>query len=266
MRTPRSYLFVPGHRPELFAKAAASGADAIILDLEDAVGPGLKDSALDSVAGHVRHGARAVVRVNGMDSPWFDADLDALTGTGCAAVMVPKATPASLQAVADRLPGTPLIALIETAEGLATVRESVTMAGVSRLAFGNLDFAADLRIPDTSAILDPARFELVLASRLGGLAQPVDGVTQDFRDAALVEADARRARTLGFGAKLCIHPAQVAATNASFLPTDSEVDRAQRIIAALEASGNSVVAVDGKMVDRPVIDWAHQIMRQREVV
>ena len=162
--------------------------------------------------------------------------------------MVPKATPASLRVVADQLPGTPLIALIETAEGLATVRESVTIAGLSRLAFGNLDFAADLRIPETGAILDPARFELVLASRLGGLAQPVDGVTQDFRDASVVEGDA--------GATLWVDSK----------PTDAEVDRAQRIIAALEASGNSVVAVDGKMVDRPVIDWAHQIMRQREVV
>ena len=135
------------------------------------------------------------------------------------------------------------------------------MPGVARLAFGNLDFGADARIPEGGAILDPARFELVMASRLANLPPPIDGVTVALSEPEAIRGDIRRARGQGMGAKLCIHPAQVAPVNAGFSPTPGEIDWAQRILAALEAAAGSVVQVDGKMVDRPLIDRARQILQ-----
>ncbi|KMK65308.1 CoA ester lyase [Puniceibacterium sp. IMCC21224] len=260
MKSPRSYLFVPGQRPDRFEKAARSGADAIILDLEDAVGPDLKNEARDNIVNWFAHGGQGIVRINGEDSPWFDDDLAALGAAGCATIMVPKADPTSLSKVSERLPGTALIALVESAFGLATLRTSATIPGVVRLAFGNLDFGADTRIPGTGVVLDPARFEIVLASRLGNLLQPVDGVTTDLKDIGVIKSDVERARAFGFGAKLCIHPAQVTAVNTGFLPTPAEIDWANRILQALEDAAGSVVQVDGKMVDRPLVDRAQQIL------
>ncbi|WP_294610216.1 CoA ester lyase [uncultured Roseovarius sp.] len=260
MSMPRSYLFVPGRMPERFAKAAGSGADAIILDLEDAVGPEAKPEARANVVHWFNSGGTGVVRINGMESPWFEDDLAALATCDATAVMVPKATPESLSEVAARLPGRALIALIETADGLASLRRSVTCTGVARLAFGNLDFGADTRIPGTGPILDPARFEIVLASRLGGLAQPIDGVTAELKDAGILGEEVVRSRMLGFGAKLCIHPAQVTVTNEGFTPSAAEVDWATRVLSALSAAEGSVVQVDGKMVDRPVIERARQVL------
>lgn len=260
MRTPRSYLFVPGQKPALFDKAAGAGADAIILDLEDAVGPEQKDSARSAVSGWLGAGGTAVVRINGSETPWFADDIAALADAPCTAVMVPKATPARLTDVADRLPGKPLIALVETADGLAGLRDMAGLPGLARLAFGNLDFGADLRIPGTGPVLDPARFEVVLASRLAGLPQPVDGVTTDLRDEAVLSADLRRARDLGFTGKLCIHPAQVAAANTLLGPDEAEIDWAHRVVEALQASGGAVVQVDGKMIDTPLIRKAVQVL------
>ena len=260
MKTPRSYLFVSGRMPDRFAKAAGSGADAIILDLEDAVGPEAKPEARGHVTDWFSNGGAGLVRINGADTPWFEDDLAALASCDVSAVMVPKATPESLVAVAERLPGRALVALIETAEGLAALRRSVTCPGVTRLAFGNLDFGADTRIPGTGHVLDPARFEIVLASRLGGLVPPVDGVTPELKDAGLLTDEVARSRILGFGAKLCIHPAQVAFTNDGFTPSEAEIDWASRVLSALSAASGSVVQVDGKMVDRPVIERARQVL------
>jgi citrate lyase subunit beta/citryl-CoA lyase len=257
---PRSYLFVPGRMPERFAKAAGSGAEAIILDLEDAVGPEAKPEARANVVHWFGSGGTGVVRINGMESPWFNDDLTALASCDATAIMVPKATPESLSAVAERLPGRELIALIESAEGLASLRLAITCPGLTRLAFGNLDFGADTRILETGTVLDPARFEIVLASRLGGLAQPIDGVTAELRDAEILGDAVARSRLMGFGAKLCIHPAQVEATNKGFTPPAAEVDWANRVISALSEAAGSVVQVDGKMVDRPVIERARQIL------
>lgn len=261
MTSPRSYLFVPGQRPDRFEKARLSGAEAIILDLEDAVGPDLKDEARANVVNWFAQGGHGIVRINGKDSPWFRDDLAAFAAFEHATVMVPKADPASLTEVCDALPGRALIALIESAQGLATLRTSVTLPGVARLAFGNLDFGADTRIPGGGAVLDAARFEIVLASRLGNLLQPVDGVTTDLKDADVITSDVERARAFGFGAKLCIHPAQVTPVNTGFMPTGAEIDWAQRILKALEEAAGSVVQVDGKMVDRPLIDRAQQILQ-----
>ncbi|WP_353476061.1 CoA ester lyase (plasmid) [Salipiger sp. H15] len=264
MRQARSYLFVPGERPARFAKAAASGADAIVLDLEDAVGPGSKDAARAQVCDWLAAGGPGIVRINGADTPWLAQDLAALEAFPHVAVMVPKAEPEAVAHVAALLPGRPLLALVETVAGLAHLRETACHPAVTRLAFGNLDFGADARIPGVAEVLDPARFEIALASRLGGLPQPIEGVTVELSDPEALRDDIRRARLRGFGAKLCIHPSQVAPVNEGFAPTAGEIDWARRILAALAAAAGSVVQVDGKMVDRPLIDRARQILGDAE--
>lgn len=262
MAVPRSYLFVPGQRPDRFAKAASAGADAIILDLEDAVGPDLKAEARAHVADWFAGGGRGIIRINGVDSPWHEDDLAAVSAIPDAAIMLPKAEPLATSRLAARLPSRPILALIETVAGLASIRETACLPGVARLAFGNLDFAADARIPDSGITLDPARFEIVLASRLGNLPPPVDGVTTALNDAQVIAADVTRARLMGFGAKLCIHPAQVAPVSQGFAPSPEDIDWAHRIVDALTKAAGSVVQVDGKMVDRPLIDRANQILEQ----
>ncbi|MDF0599142.1 CoA ester lyase [Psychromarinibacter sp. C21-152] len=260
MRDPRSYLFVPGNRPDRFAKAAAAGADALILDLEDAVGPSEKDDARVSVRRWFEGGGAGLVRVNGTDTPWFADDVAALAELGPAAVMVPKADRASLALAARKLPGRALLALVETVAGLAELREAARMPGVARLAFGNLDFGTDARVPPESPVLDAARVELALASRLADLPPPVDGVTMALKDDAVLRADIQRACLSGFSAKLCIHPAQVEPVNSGFLPSADELDWARRVLAALQTAGGSVVQLDGKMVDKPLIERAERIV------
>ena len=196
---PRSYLFVPADRPDRIAKALASGADAVIVDLEDAVAPPAKDEARHALAAWLRAagaGPQVVVRVNGADTAWFSADLATCAAPAVRAVMLPKAgQPGDVAAVHQALPGKPIIALIETAEGF------------------------DLGMVGDGEELIFFRSRFVLESRLARLAPPVDGITTAIDDAALVARDAQSARRLGFGAKLCIHPQQVEAVNFGFTPT-----------------------------------------------
>jgi len=261
MQIPRSYLFVPGHRPERFSKAASSGADRIIIDLEDAVGPDDKDFARQQAADWFGGGGGGLLRINAMDTPWFRQDLAAVAGYPDIPVMVPKADAESLRAAADLLPsGRPLIALVETVEGLVGIHAAAAVQGVTRLAFGNLDFGADARIPGEGPVLDPARFQIAIASRRAGLAQPIDGVTVDFRNEDTLKEDVLRARSLGFTAKLCIHPRQVDAVNAGFAPSAEEIAWAERIVQAIEDSAGAAVQVDGKMVDKPMVERAKEIL------
>ena len=255
----RSYLFVPGDRPDRFAKAAATGAHEIILDLEDAVAPSAKPAARDHVAQWFAGGGAGLVRINGLDTPFASDDLAMLTRCPSASVMVPKANAGALDEVARALPDRPLIALIETVEGLLAIHAVAASAGVTRLAFGNLDFSADARIPDAAEALDPARFDIVIASRAAGLAAPIDGVTTEIADEARLAADIARAVRLGFGGKLCIHPRQVGPVAEGFAPRPDEVRWAHRVVAAVE-EGAGVVQVDGKMVDAPVILRARAIL------
>lgn len=258
---PRSYLFVPGNRPDRFDKAWASGADAVIIDLEDAVPPNDKDAARAAVARWLSAARPVVVRVNACDTPWFAADLAACREAGVAAIMLPKAEqPDQLVAIGARVP---LIPLIETAAGLDRVRHLAAVEGVQRLAFGAIDFQLDLNLRARHDELDVFRAPLVLASRLAGVGTPIDGPSTAIDAAAELEAEAARGRRLGFGAKLCIHPRQVAVVNRSFSPSPDEVAWAQRVIAAAAASDGAAVALDGKMIDRPVILRAHAILAER---
>lgn len=255
--TIRAPLFVPGDRPERFAKAAASGADAVILDLEDAVAPAHKDQARAALSG-LPSSVPVIIRINAVGTLWHDADLLALRGLAIAAVMLPKAEDvAAVAAVADALAGqTPIIALIESARGLSEARRIAAIPRVVRLGFGSVDFCADLGMEHLREALLPARVELVLASRLAGIAAPIDGVTTRIDDTALVREDASHARALGMSGKLCIHPRQVGEIRRAFAPTEDEMDWARRVL----ATGDGAVAVDGSMVDEPIRLRARKIL------
>jgi citrate lyase subunit beta/citryl-CoA lyase len=246
-------LFVPGDRPERFAKAAASGADAIIIDLEDAVAPDHKHLARAGLA-QLPAGVPVFVRVNAVGSGWFEEDMAAIAGLPLAGVMLAKT---ESEADVALVPDFQVIALIETARGLAAARKIAATLGVARLAFGSIDFCADLGVSHTREALLMARSELVLASRLGGLAAPLDGVTASISDATLIEDEARYAVELGFGGKLCIHPAQISAVKRGFAPEAAQIEWAKRILAA---GDEGAVAVDGAMVDAPVRARARAIL------
>ena len=155
------------------------------------------------------------------------------------------------------------MALIETARGFANRDEIATHPAVQRLAFGSIEFQLDLGIAGGGEALLMFRSGLVLASRLAGLPAPLDGVTVEVADLQPVAADAARARQLGFGGKLCIHPSQVGPVNAAFSPSAAELEWAQRVVAACEAAAGAAVAVDGKMVDKPVLLRAQAILARQ---
>jgi citrate lyase subunit beta/citryl-CoA lyase len=254
MAQPRSYLFVPADRPERFEKAHGSGADAVIVDLEDAVAPGAKTAARDRLAEALDTDHPIVLRINGRDTPWFEDDARVAAHPGVVAVLCPKAGSAEDIAALRSLCGDkPVLALIETARGMAGVSLIAAARGMARLVFGSIDFQLDLDIEDDDEALRSFRAMLVLASRVAGLPAPVDGVTVAIDDARQVGADARRARVLGFGGKLCIHPTQVAAVNAAFSPSPEQIAWARRVVEASRAARGAAVAVDGKMVDAPVL-------------
>jgi citrate lyase subunit beta/citryl-CoA lyase len=261
-RIARSLLFVPGDRPDRFDKAAASGAHEIILDLEDAVAPAAKVQAREKVAAWLATGREAIVRINGADTQWYEGDVAMAKAVAGAAVMLPKADAASVARTVTALPGRRLIALLETVAGYMQLHEVASTAGVERIAFGSVDFCAETGIADEGEAMTPVRTAIVLASCHAGLQPPIDGVSVEFNDEARMTADARRSRQLGFGGKLCIHPRQVAAVNAAFLPTPAEREWAQRVLAAFEASGGAATAVDGKMIDKPVVDRARRIVQE----
>jgi citrate lyase subunit beta/citryl-CoA lyase len=262
---PRSYLFVPGHRPERFDKAMAAGADAVILDLEDAVPATEKDAARDAVRLwlHDREPSpRVLVRINACGTPRHEADVSACR-EGVAGVVLPKSERAGdLARLARALPGVALLPLIETAVGIAAALDLARAPQVQRLVFGSIDFQHDLGIDGEGEELLCFRSQLVLHSRLAGLAAPVDGVSTALDDAPRVLAEAQRARRLGFGAKLCVHPRQVAPVHEAFGPTAAQIDWARRVLAAAEASGGAAAALDGAMVDRPVILRAQALLAQ----
>ena len=262
-----TYLFVPGNRPERFAKALASGADRVILDLEDAVAPADKAAARRAVAEWIHSQStlvdRLLVRINDDASPSYADDLALLAASPLRCVMLPKCeSPAQVAVVLAQLPsGSQVLPLIETARGLQAVQAIAQAPGVARLAFGSLDFMLDLDVPADSLMLAMAAAQIALASRAAGLPAPVAGVTPAL-DAAQVSADMAHARSLGFAAKMCIHPAQVAAVLAALAPSAAELAWAERVLQASAA----VLQLDGKMVDRPVLLRAERLLARAALV
>ena len=259
--TARSYLFVPGNRPERFDAASRAGADVVLIDLEDAVAPPLKHAARQAAAEWLAT-RPACVRINGSDSEWFADDLPLLRLPGVQGVMLAKAEASEAIAAIQRIaaPALPVIPLIESARGLWHAMALGAMPGVVRLAFGAVDFQLDLGIDGEREELLAARSQLVLVSRVAGLLPPVDGVTMAIDDPDALRRDVTYARRLGFGGKLCVHPRQVAAVNEGFRPTTAEIEWARRVVDAAAAAGNNALRLDGKLVDRPVIDRARAIL------
>jgi len=268
----RTFLFVPADRPERHARALASGAGAVIVDLEDAVAPEHKAAARQQLArSHAALSAgecgRLFVRVNTCGTAWHEEDrafVAQLSRQGLAGVVLPKAERAEdLAALAEAIgPQGMLVPLIESAAGLAALDALACAPQVLRLAFGHLDFQADLGLACEAdeAELVPVRLALVLASRRAGLAAPIDGVTPDWRDVERLQHDTARARRGGFGAKLCIHPEQVAPVHAALGPSTAQVAWAHRVNDAMQSAGGGVICLDGRMVDAPVLRLAQRLL------
>lgn len=263
----RSYLFVPGDRPERFDKAVASGAHVTIIDLEDAVLPERKVQARAALLAWLEQTPhRVVVRINPAGTPWYDEDCGVLAQPAVAGVMVPKAEDAGqLSSLAQSLrEGQVLVPLVESVAGYFAAAQLARVPGVTRLAFGSFDFMSDAGIRGDAEELDAVRTHLVLVSRHAGIAAPVDGVTLATDDAPQIERDVARSRRYGMGGKLCIHPRQVPLVNAGFAPGAHEVDWAHRVVSALAQGNLGAVAVDGKLVDRPIELMARAILDEVE--
>lgn len=269
MNAPRSYLFVPGDRPERFEKALGSAADAVVVDLEDAVAPPNKAAARAAIAsalGRMASTERVVVRINDEATPWFDDDLALLRGARARAVMLPKAErAATIARVRSACPDIAVLPLVETGQGVLAADALASAPGVQRLVFGTIDYALDMDLQGplaTTLGLDFAASRLALVSRAAALLAPVAGVTVALDDEAALRADFDRARAHGFGAKLCIHPRQITAVHALLAPSADELAWAQRVLAAAEAAGGAAVQLDGKMIDKPVIERARRLVQR----
>lgn len=267
MQAASTYLFVPGDRPGRFDKALATDAAFVILDLEDAVSPENKPTARDALFTWLaQHGEdpRVLVRINGVHTPWHTDDMRLVEMPGVAGIMLPKTERADeMQALRACLrEAQTLYALIETVDAVVRLREIAGAPGVTRLAFGTVDFCADAGIGDDGAALDAIRTQFVIESRYARLPAPIDGVTVAIGDDEVLRADVRHSRKFGFGAKLCIHPKQIAIVRDGYLPTPQETDWAMRVLDAVATAGAGAIAVDGKLVDRPVVERARAIMGQ----
>ena len=251
-------LFVPADRPDRFDKALASGADLVIVDLEDAVAPSAKDAARQTLAGWLDADKPVLVRLNAADTTAFANDMALTAHPGVLGLVLPKATAG--EALAAAAAAKPTIALVESAQGVADLAAIAATPGVVRLAIGAIDLAGDVGLGPDDSLLDPVRLQMTFVSRLAGLTAPIDGVTPTYTDAARVAGDVARTRALGFGGKLCIHPLQLAMVRAGFTPTADEIAWAKRMVAADAAAGGAAVSVDGAMVDKPVVDRARRIL------
>ncbi len=262
---PRSYLFVPGNRPERFGKACSAGADAVIIDLEDAVPPAQKRAARAAVAAWLSPERSALIRINGEDTEWFQEDVELCRAPGVAGIVFPKAERIGDFLLAACIPDSrPLLPLVETAEGFSNLNVLAGTRGVQRFLFGSIDFQLDLGIDGDNEELLYFRSRIVLVSRIAGLLPPVDGVSTVIDDLRQVRAETLRSRRLGFGGKLCIHPKQVTVVNECFTPGPEEVAWARRVLEAAAAAQGAAASVDGKMVDRPVMLKAERIVSKAE--
>ena len=272
----RTFLFAPGDHARRVEKALTINADAVILDLEDAVALSAKEATREAVVAALQkpRRGRAYVRVNGFATPFCFGDLEAVIGPWLDGIVLPMLEdPAQLTAVdwamaaLERQRGLPersldLMPIIETGRGMAGCRGLAAAAAalggrIRRLAFGAGDYTLDLGITWTSgeAELNAARSEVVLASRCAELEAPIDTVFTGLHESEAFASSCRLGAAMGFQGKLCIHPDQLSVANAAFGPTASEVERARRIVAAFaeaEARGVASVQVDGRFVDYPI--------------
>jgi citrate lyase beta subunit len=266
----RSVLFAPAGEERKLRNALASAADGVVADLEDATAPDEKTAAratVEAVWADALPGPARGLRVNAPDTEWFEDDLELSTRLALDFLMLPKATPESVAALGPA--GLPVLAIVETAEGLRRAYETAAAPRVVALALGSHDLGAELRTtarPDGLELLY-ARSRVVADSAAAGRHPPFDTPYLDFRDAVGLEEEAALARTLGFRGKLCIHPEQLEAVNRVFAPSEAELDWARRVLDAHEAGlreGRGVVALDGRMIDTPVVSRARRLLDEAE--
>ncbi len=264
----RSLLFAPGSDEGKLRKALAGEAHAVVCDLEDAVAPAEKERARELVARllpETEGSCARMVRINGIDTPYWQDDLAAMEGLPLDALVIPKATPHAIAALGEE--GPPLLAVVETASGLRLAYETACQPRVFALALGAADLGAELRLeprPDGLEILY-ARSKIVVDSAAAGLRPPFDVVYLDVRDSQGLEAECRLARSLGLRGKLCIHPAQVPVVNRVFSPAPEEVAWARRVVSAFEeavSSGRGAVGLEGTMVDLAVVERARAVLQE----
>ena len=268
--TARSILFAPGNDEHRLEKALAAGADAVVADLEDAVPAGEKEAAR-AVARRVLAVARpdsmVALRINAVGSDHWESDLHAFAGAELDAFVLPKATPDAVAALGPE--GPPIVAIVETAMGLRQAYETALQPRVGALVLGAVDLGLELGLEpraDGQEVIY-ARSALVVDSAAAGIRSPFDLVHLDINDDEGLEEEALLARSLGFRGKVCIHPAQVEIVNRVFSPTREDGDRARRVVEAYErglADGRGAVALDGEMIDLPVVERARRILAETE--
>lgn len=262
-------LFVPGDRPERFEKALNSGADSVIIDWEDAVAPEKKAIARTSTRDFLLESPelfeRVSIRVNPVGTAEFDsdrkllADISRRSGLSMLGVVLAKAEqPSDVAQLLSDCPSAMVVALIESAKGLVAAADIGSVPSVIRLAFGAIDFGLDTGMETEDDVLAYPRAALTVASRIAELPGPLDSPVVEIRNTQDVINSAREARRHGFTGKLCIHPAQVEPVKAAFRPTEAEILWAQAVAASSEGASQ----LDGKMVDRPLIERARRIIER----
>ncbi|MFT4562119.1 MAG: citrate lyase subunit beta/citryl-CoA lyase [Gammaproteobacteria bacterium] len=280
MQPNRSFLFTPGNHSRRVEKAFTTGADAVILDLEDAVAVAEKVATRAIVVEALQKSrvCRGYVRINSIDTEYCFDDLETVVGPWLDGIMLPKVERAAdLQAVdwmltsLERRHGLPLgsidlLPIIETALGHANARSiAASSERLKRLSFGGGDYTRDLNIQWTfeEQELSAVRAEVVLASRLANIEAPIDTVFIHIKEPDHFDRSAQKGREFGFQGKLCIHPDQVAAANRAFTPSEAETVWARKIISsfqAAEAEGLASIQVDGYFVDYPIVEKAQRIV------
>ena len=256
----RSYLFAPGHNAKLLNRVFQAGADAVMLDLEDAVAPEAKPTARAMVAEALLDHP-AWVRVNAAQTPWCEADLDAVADRAFG-IRIPKVeSAADVEWVTKRAPGTPIICAIESARGVLAAQEIAAVPGVRFLAMGGVDLQRDLNTSGGNLQTLYARSHLVLASRAAGIEPPIDSVFPLLEDTEGLRDQAQFARSLGFFGKSAIHPKQLETLHDVFTPSAVEIDWAQSVLAGFEQAGGGGFALpSGEFVDLPVADRARRLL------
>lgn len=276
----RSFLFAPGNHARRVEKALSLDADAVILDLEDAVATAEKRATRDAIVAALARPRRSLlyVRVNAIDSEFCYGDVAAIVRPGLDGIILPKVETATGLATADWLlaqlerehglapRAIDLIPIIETARGLGHI-DAILAPGtrVRRIAFGAGDFTLDVDMAwsRNEAELAYARAKIVTASRAAGIEAPLDTVWVDLADAEGLEASARTALGFGFQGKMCIHPNQIAVVHRVFTPNEAEIAFAERVAAAFaraEAEGSAAIQLDGKFIDYPIVYRAQRVL------
>ncbi len=274
-RPVRSVLYIPGSKERALDKARGLPADAIIFDLEDAVTPDAKADARATLRAELDKGGfgnrMRIVRINGFDTVWGRQDVEAMQGAEIDALLLPKVNSAyDLQTLADMIPDVPLWAMMETPEGIPNAREIAAHPRLAGIVMGTNDLVKELgcRVtPDRSTVMTSLQISLIAARAAGALI--VDGVYNAFKDDDGLCAECEQGRDLGFDGKTLIHPAQIDIANELFAPSEADIDLARRQIAAfeeVEASGQGVAVVDGKIVENLHIVTAKALLAKAEAI